>query len=79
MGVLAQVVERDGALEFDFGAILIALKVGERVVKLRRTDPPRLSKIVPRTRHRLAADRKAAFVGAQDSSRRYAQHQIVDR
>jgi hypothetical protein len=60
-------------------AILIALKVGERMVEPRRADPPRMLKIVFRTLHVFRSDGKAALVGSLDGSPRNTQHQVVDR
>jgi hypothetical protein len=61
--------------EFDTSeVILIPLKVGERMVEHCRADPPRLLKIVFRALHDLCRKWKAALVGPQNSSRRYAQH-----
>jgi DNA invertase Pin-like site-specific DNA recombinase len=59
-------------------AILIPLKVGERMVQRCRADPPRLLKIVLRALHGLCTEREATLVGPQDGSRRYAQHQMID-
>jgi hypothetical protein len=60
-------------------AILIALKVGERVVEPCRANPPWLLKIVFRAFHRFRSDGKPALVGLQDGSPRNTQHQTVDR
>jgi hypothetical protein len=60
-------------------AILIALKVGERMVESRRADPPRLLKIVFRALRGFRSDGKPALVGLQDGSPRNTQHQAVDR
>jgi hypothetical protein len=60
-------------------AILIALKVGERMVEPRRADPPRMLKIVFRALHVFRSDGKAALVGSLDGSPRNTQHQVVDR
>jgi hypothetical protein len=59
-------------------AILIALKVGERVVEPRRADPPRLLKIVRRARYDVRRDGKPTLVGLQDGPRRNTQHQVID-
>jgi hypothetical protein len=58
--------------------IFISLEVGERMVERCRADPSRFPKIVRRTFRGFRADRKTAFVGSQDSSRRYAQYQRID-
>src|SRR5262249_16254703 len=47
-------------------AILISLKIGERMVEHNGPNPPRLPKIVFRALHGVRADRKAAVVGSQD-------------
>src|SRR6516164_6886427 len=60
-------------------AILIALKVGERMVEPRRADPPRLLKIVLRALHDFRSDRKPALVGSEDGSPRNTQRQAIDR
>jgi hypothetical protein len=60
-------------------AILIALKVSERMVEPRRADPPRLLKIVLGALHDVRSDGKSALVGLQDGSPRNTQHQTVDR
>src|SRR6516165_9370673 len=60
-------------------AILIALKVGERVVEPCRANPPWLLKIVFRALHGLRSDGKPALVGSQDGSPRDTQHQVIDR
>jgi len=59
-------------------ALLIPLEIGERLVEPRRADPSRRLKIVFSVLHGFRADRKAALVGPQDSSRGYAQNQIID-
>jgi hypothetical protein len=59
-------------------AILIALKVGERMVKPRRADPPRLSKVILRALHGFYSDRKPALVGLQEGSPRDTQRQVID-
>jgi hypothetical protein len=51
-------------------AIVIPLKVGERMVQRCRADPPRLLKIVLRALHGLCTEREATLVGPQDGSRR---------
>ena len=60
-------------------AVLIALKVGERMVEPRRADPPRLLKIVLRALHDFRSDRKPALVGSEDGSPRNTQRQAIDR
>jgi hypothetical protein len=59
-------------------AILIALKVSERMVEPRRADPPRLLKIVLGALHDVRSDGKPALVGLQDGSPRDTQHQVID-
>src|SRR5262249_5575648 len=59
-------------------AILVPLKVGERMVEHCRADWPRLPEIVFGVFHGYHADRKAALIGPQDCSPRYAQHQTID-
>jgi hypothetical protein len=51
-------------------AILIALKVGERMVEPCRADPLRLLEIVFRALHAFGSDGKSALVGSQDGSPR---------
>jgi hypothetical protein len=60
-------------------AILIALKVGERMVEPRRADPSRLLKIILRALHDFRSDGKPALVGLQDGSPGNTQHQVIDR
>src|SRR6516225_4560988 len=59
-------------------AILIALKVGERMVEPRQADPPRLLKIVLRALHAIRSDGKPALVRLQDGSPGNTQHQVID-
>jgi len=59
-------------------AILIALKVGERVVEPCRANPPWLLKIVIRAFHGFRSDGKPALVGLQDGSPGNTQHQVID-
>jgi hypothetical protein len=60
-------------------AVLIALKVGERMVEPRRADPPWLLKIVLRALHNFRSHGKPALVGSQDGSPRHTQRQVIDR
>src|SRR5262249_25803818 len=59
-------------------AIMIPLKVGERMVERSRADPPRLPKIVFRVLHGVRVDRKAALGGPQQGLPGYAQNQTID-
>jgi hypothetical protein len=59
-------------------AILIALKVGERMVEPRRADPLRLLEIVFCALHDFRSDGKPALVGSQDGSPRNTQYQVID-
>lgn len=58
--------------------ILISLEVGERMVERCRADRSGFPKIIRRAFRGFRADRKTAFVGLQDSSRRYAQYQRIN-
>ena len=53
-------------------AVVVPLKVGERVIERCGADLPRFSEIVFRVLHGFRAGRKTAFVGSQDSSPRCA-------
>ena len=59
-------------------AILIAPKVGERMVEPHRADPLRLLEIVFRALHDFRSDGKPALVGLQDGSPGNTQHQVID-
>src|SRR5262249_16139991 len=60
-------------------AIVIALKVGERMVEPRRADPTQLLNIAFRALHCSRSDGKAAVGGLEDGGARNTQHQVVDR
>ena len=55
-------------------AVVVPLKVGERMIERCGADLPWLSEIVFRVLHGFRAGRKTAFIGSQDSSPRCAQN-----